>query len=184
VRRRGGGAGHEGEDGVWELLLVSSSRNRSVWVLPKGGWETDEDQHSGAQRETWEEAGVRGTIHAGGYVGQFEYVSSKKSPPRAGNLEAESSAPAADGAYSPNQVFAHIHVLDVHEEAARWPEEAVRDRKWFTFDEAMDACRREWMLRAIAQARELVESGNAVAAARGTGGDAAEAAGTGTELSR
>ena len=43
------------------ILLISSS-DGSSWVLPKGGWESDELLPVGAIRETFEEAGVVGLL--------------------------------------------------------------------------------------------------------------------------
>lgn len=40
------------------VMLIRSSRNKH-WVLPKGGWETDEaTAEDAAKREAWEEAGI------------------------------------------------------------------------------------------------------------------------------
>lgn len=40
------------------LVLIGSVK-RSDWILPKGGWETDETAAEAAVREAYEEAGVR-----------------------------------------------------------------------------------------------------------------------------
>ena len=39
------------------VLLIQSDR-RKGWVLPKGGWESDEECAEAAAREAWEEAGI------------------------------------------------------------------------------------------------------------------------------
>lgn len=49
VARRAGG----------DVLLISSSKRADAWVLPKGGWESDETLAECALREAEEEAGVR-----------------------------------------------------------------------------------------------------------------------------
>ena len=49
-----------GYDDRIRVLLVSSRKKPGDWVLPKGGWELNEEAFEGAERETWEEAGVRG----------------------------------------------------------------------------------------------------------------------------
>lgn len=36
------------------------SRVQGVWIIPKGGWESDEEAEAAAMREAWEEAGVQG----------------------------------------------------------------------------------------------------------------------------
>src|ERR1700712_2450262 len=43
------------------VLLIQSTR-RNAWVLPKGGWENDEECTEAAQREAWEEAGIVCTV--------------------------------------------------------------------------------------------------------------------------
>jgi ADP-ribose pyrophosphatase YjhB (NUDIX family) len=43
------------------ILLVSSSR-KEEWILPKGGWESDENIEVSALRETYEEGGILGTL--------------------------------------------------------------------------------------------------------------------------
>lgn len=47
--------------GDGKILFVSASR-KSEWILPKGGWEKDEDIEESAIRETFEEAGVFGIL--------------------------------------------------------------------------------------------------------------------------
>lgn len=44
-----------------KILLVSSSR-KGEWILPKGGWESDESMQVSALRETYEEGGILGVI--------------------------------------------------------------------------------------------------------------------------
>jgi len=43
------------------ILLVSSSK-KEEWILPKGGWESDETLEVSALRETYEEGGILGMI--------------------------------------------------------------------------------------------------------------------------
>jgi hypothetical protein len=43
------------------ILLVSSS-SKPEWILPKGGWESDETCEVSALRETYEEGGIIGTL--------------------------------------------------------------------------------------------------------------------------
>lgn len=41
-----------------EVLLISSAKHADEWILPKGGWESDESVVECALREADEEAGV------------------------------------------------------------------------------------------------------------------------------
>jgi len=66
------------------ILLCSSSR-KEAWILPKGGWESDETLAESAIRETYEEAGVTGTL--GPVLSDVEYETRKAKKRR---LERES----------------------------------------------------------------------------------------------
>lgn len=96
------------------FLLISSSKNPETWVIPKGGWETDETQEHAALRETWEEAGIKGRITH--QMGIFVERSKKK-------------------------IKAHhwIFEMEIDEIVKKYPERKRRDRRWFTFEEALIA---------------------------------------------
>lgn len=57
-----------------KILFASASR-KPEWILPKGGWETDEAIEESAIRETFEEAGVLGIL--GPPLGEVEYETRK-----------------------------------------------------------------------------------------------------------
>ncbi|KAI8880914.1 hypothetical protein K501DRAFT_335080 [Backusella circina FSU 941] len=94
------------------FLLISSSKNPEFWVIPKGGWETDETQEHAAMRETWEEAGIKG--HITHQLGVFVERSKKK-------------------------IRAHhwIYEFEISEIVKKYPERKKRDRRWFTYEEAL-----------------------------------------------
>ncbi|CEP16497.1 hypothetical protein [Parasitella parasitica] len=94
------------------FLLISSSKNPEAWVIPKGGWETDETQEHAALRETWEEAGIKG--HITHQLGVFVERANRK-------------------------IRAHhwIFEMKIDEIAKKYPERKRRDRRWFTFEEAL-----------------------------------------------
>ncbi|KAL7308227.1 hypothetical protein PS15m_012108 [Mucor circinelloides] len=98
------------------VLLISSRKNKNAWVLPKGGWEQDETQEHAATRETWEEAGIKGTITR--QLGVFEERTNKK-----------------------RHLKAHhwIFEMRIDEVAKKFPEKKKRERRWFTFQEALVA---------------------------------------------
>ena len=56
------------------ILFVSSSR-KAEWILPKGGWELDETMEESAVRESYEEAGVLGTL--GPRLSEIQYETRK-----------------------------------------------------------------------------------------------------------
>lgn len=43
-------------------IIFCSSAKKKEWILPKGGWETDENIEESAARETYEESGLIGTL--------------------------------------------------------------------------------------------------------------------------
>ncbi|KAI7861533.1 NUDIX hydrolase domain-like protein [Spinellus fusiger] len=96
------------------VLLIASSKHKGVWVIPKGGWEKDESSTDAALRETYEEAGVRGTM--AGLLGTFDV--------------------AENGITKTRFWIYELHVEQVLEE---WPEKKERQRQWFTYEEAIKA---------------------------------------------
>ncbi|KAG0170179.1 hypothetical protein DFQ28_002244 [Apophysomyces sp. BC1034] len=107
------------------FLLISSRKNVNTWVLPKGGWETNETQEQAALRETWEEAGIKGNITR--HVGVFAEKTKK------------------------GKVKAHhwIYELEIQEVVKKFPEKKKRERRWFTYDEALLATRAPYIHEAI-----------------------------------
>ncbi|CBN77384.1 conserved unknown protein [Ectocarpus siliculosus] len=62
------------------LVLIGSVKHTD-WILPKGGWDTDETAAEAAVREAYEEAGVKGLVTAD--LGPHEIVSSRGNKSRA-----------------------------------------------------------------------------------------------------
>lgn len=100
-RRRADGAG------TVEVLLVSSSSNR--WIIPKGDIDDGLAPHLAAEKEAFEEGGVRGRIdpHCLGTFGVRK--------------EENGAAIVLDVA---------VYPLEVEEELERWPEMDKRRRRW------------------------------------------------------
>jgi len=114
-----------------QVLLIESAK-RTGWVLPKGGWETDETPQAAALREAWEEAGVvcaltrdLGTI-------------------------ADSRPDSELTVLAPRASFRFFEAV-VESEEETWPEMAKRGRRWMRFDEARDK------LKARPELREALE---------------------------
>ncbi len=113
------------------VLLIQSTR-RGGWVLPKGGWELDEETAAEAAcREAWEEAGVICTVEADlGHI-----------PDRRPTSALSQNAPKAS-----YQFFECI----VKEEKQEWPEMAKRKREWVSYAEAVKALKsRSELLEAL-----------------------------------
>lgn len=111
-------------------VLLIQSTGRSGWVLPKGGWESDETCTEAAQREAWEEAGIVCNVDYD--LGQIV----EKRPPR----QLSKDAPKA---------LYQFYQVTVTREEADWPERYKRNRQWATYSEAK---------KALAARPELVEA--------------------------
>jgi diphosphoinositol-polyphosphate diphosphatase len=97
------------------VILIQSTR-RKGWVLPKGGWESDESCQESAVREAWEEAGI--TVNIDYDLGNFE----EKRPPKTSKDRSR-------------YYFYQGTVLDQLDE---WPEKDKREREWFTYTKAIE----------------------------------------------
>lgn len=103
------------------MLLIQSTR-RKAWVLPKGGWETDEaTAQDAACREAWEEAGI--ICHATRDLGFIE-------EPRTADEISKSCLPLA--------LYQFFEVV-VDQEATSWPEVHKRSRAWMPYVQAVAA---------------------------------------------
>jgi 8-oxo-dGTP pyrophosphatase MutT (NUDIX family) len=103
----------EGANGSIELLLVTSGSGR--WIIPKGDIDHGMAPHRAAEKEAFEEGGVRGKI---GEIPIGTFCHRKKQNGAAILTEVE--------------VFA----LHVQEELPRWPEDDRRDRRWLALADA------------------------------------------------
>jgi diphosphoinositol-polyphosphate diphosphatase len=96
------------------VLLVQSNSGRG-WVLPKGGWETDEaTAQEAACREAWEEGGV---------VCQITYDLGPISEKKGDKIKTEY----------------HWYEATVEKLEDKWPEMERRQRAWMTFSQAEQA---------------------------------------------
>lgn len=123
------GYGSKGERLVAGVVPLSHDKTRVLmiqstgggWVLPKGGWETDEAlAQQAACREAWEEAGVICTVHKD--LGLI--------PDMRPSSVLTSSAPKAS-----YQFFE----VTVDREEDQWPEMHKRKRQWVTYAQAAAA---------------------------------------------
>lgn len=80
-----------------KILFVSASR-KSDWILPKGGWEQDEDMEESAIRECFEEAGVVGIL--GPRLAEIEYETRKAKKRRIEFEELQRKTKSLRAAYS------------------------------------------------------------------------------------
>lgn len=99
-------------------VLVIQSTRRGGWVLPKGGWEKDEETAQlAACREAWEEAGVICTIQRD--LGMIE----------------DTRLPSQMTSNAPKASFQFFEV-SVDREETNWPEMDKRKRQWVSYSQA------------------------------------------------
>ena len=102
-------------------VLVIQSTRRGGWVLPKGGWETDEGTpQEAACREAWEEAGIVCSVTRD--LGKIP----------------DTRPPKELTAHAPRAVFQFFE-CNVQKEEAEWPEKKKRARQWMTYAQAKQA---------------------------------------------
>mmetsp|Transcript_1394 Transcript_1394/g.8600 ORF Transcript_1394/g.8600 Transcript_1394/m.8600 type:complete len:217 (-) Transcript_1394:3162-3812(-) len=123
----------QGQTKGLEVLLVSSRRGDGL-VLPKGGWESDEDVLEAAKRETWEEAGV--LCEAFESLGTFTYR----------NKLGKTHPEALEG---PGSCVAHMYACQVVQVKEAWPEQHMRNRVWCNWERALEGLKHEWMRDAL-----------------------------------
>ena len=97
-------------DGQIEILLATS-RETKRWVIPKGWPMKGRAPHRTAEREAFEEAGVKGKIQHRS-IGTYLYEKKLK-----------------DGAFVSCRV--EVFPLNVHAQRRRWPEYNQRETRWF-----------------------------------------------------
>eukprot|EP00759_Apiculatamorpha_spiralis_P046602 PhF_6_TR42898/c0_g1_i3/m.64998/K07766/E3.6.1.52; diphosphoinositol-polyphosphate diphosphatase len=101
------------DDNKRVLLVQSTSKGKDKWVLPKGGWDSDETMEESVLREVWEEGGVRGVVAF--HVDTFCHTQEEK---------------GTSGVYD-------VFVVLVSGIAEVFPEGKHRSRMWVPYEEAV-----------------------------------------------
>lgn len=104
--------------GDLEILLITSRETRR-WVIPKGWPMEDRSPARAAEREAFEEAGLKGEIKSKP-LGAYSYVKQK-----------------ADGEAVDCRVA--VFPMQVRGQAKDWPEKGQRELRWFRAAEAAEA---------------------------------------------
>ncbi|GEP05451.1 NUDIX hydrolase [Methylobacterium oxalidis] len=104
-----------GAEGQPEFLLVTS-RETKRWIIPKGWPMPDRKDHRAAEREAYEEAGLKGRVGKKA-LGQYRYEK------RMGDGSTVACA-------------VKVFPLRVEDERRRWPERKQRRRRWYAPEDA------------------------------------------------
>ena len=140
-----------------QVLLIQSTR-RKGWVLPKGGWETDEMVIEAAKREAWEEAGIEVRIDYDlGRIEDNRKVKDKadKSDKSGKSSKSEKHDDKNDKCDKQDECevdkkdsraigddtcrsIMHFFEAVVLQEHPVWPEAHKRERRWMSFEKAME----------------------------------------------
>lgn len=99
------------------ILLISNSSGRG-WTLPKGSIEPDMTPSASAEKEAWEEAGIRGEVGECS-LGSYSHRN------WAGRFEVE------------------VFPMCVATELDEWPERSVRRREWVSIEESLRRLRNQ-----------------------------------------
>ena len=100
-------------------VLLMTSRDTGRWIIPKGNVNGRSTPSKAAEKEAYEEAGVRGTITSSIPFGIYTYF--KK-------LELGETRPAT----------VEVYLLRIKERLKKWPEKGERKLSWVTTKEAVD----------------------------------------------
>ena len=130
------------EDG-WQYLMVKST-NKGTWIFPKGSIRKREKQRDAVQRELFEEAGGYSEGRLFDPVGAFTFVKDKK------------------------PVGVIVYALFPVYTSDTYPEEDIRERKWFSYKEAKRALKRKAMKKILKQLNKRIRQRKKPA--KGTGG--------------
>jgi 8-oxo-dGTP pyrophosphatase MutT (NUDIX family) len=104
-------------DGTRQIMLLTS-RDTGRWVIPKGWPIKGLKPREVAEREAYEEAGLRGRVAGKKPVGTFHYA--KQLPAEALLCQVR------------------VYLLWVHEQLIDWPEKSERQTRWFDAADAAD----------------------------------------------
>lgn len=120
-----------------KVLMITSSKHKNRWILPKGGVEKDEPDFSvAAQRETWEEAGCVGKI-----IQKLEVVEDMRPSKEWKNVSKEDFEKLVGNDIKPDQIPRsefHFYELEIEELQDEFPESHKRQRRLCSFQEAKE----------------------------------------------
>lgn len=115
-----------------KIMMVSASKKKA-WILPKGGWEMDEELEESAIRETYEEAGVIGVL--GPKLSEVQYETRKARERRLSSLADQlalnpvTKTEFSSGWSDVSQLSEDDHIIDMHQQQLpQSPERSVKPK--------------------------------------------------------
>ncbi|TDK37544.1 NUDIX hydrolase [Rhizobium deserti] len=121
-------------------VLVATSRDTGRWVIPKGWPMTDKKAHQVAEREAFEEVGVKGKVEKD-VLGFYNYRKTLDS-----------------GLKIPVRV--QVHALEVHDCVKNFPEKGSRVIEWVSPEEAANRVNEPELKMLMLQFAERMQHGH------------------------
>ena len=125
-------------DGKVQVLLMTS-RDTGRWIIPKGNINGRSTPSKAAEKEAYEEAGVRGTITSSIPLGIYTYFK------QLGSGEAREAA-------------VEVYLLRIREQLKKWPERGERKLSWVSTKEAVDLVEEPGVIPLLRRLMEFEEA--------------------------
>ncbi len=120
-----------------EVLLITT-RESHRWVIPKGWAMPERLAHQIAEREAWEEAGVKGKARKKPF-GYYTYLK---------NLNGRKRVPS----------IVQVHLLEVESMASEYPEKGQRTLQWFAPHQASASVREPELQSLLRRVEAVVQN--------------------------
>lgn len=124
-------------DGQLRVLLVTS-RGSGQWLIPKGNIDSGLTPAQAAEKEAYEEAGIRGKITTDTPIGFFPHFKTLKS-----------------GEEKP--VTVEVYALLVERQLKRWPEVGQREACWMSADDAARSVKQPGLCQLLLRLKEIIQ---------------------------
>ncbi|TID30064.1 hypothetical protein CANINC_001350 [Pichia inconspicua] len=129
-----------------KVLMISSSKHKVRWIIPKGGVEVDEKDNFAiaALREVWEEAGaVAVVVKKLDVINDHRLTESSIQTRTESNVKERSSSSSSSSSHDSFPICEfHFYQMKLVRLENVWPECDNRQRKWCSYEEACRELRR------------------------------------------
>lgn len=117
--------------GKLQMCLIRRKGSKS-WGIPKGLVDPGDTREETALNEAWEEAGLSGRV-VGDLLGRYTYQ------------KWDTTLTVA------------VYVMEVVAQEKTWEEDVFRERRWTSFDDAVELLKRHPVLPLLTRARRRIE---------------------------